>query len=153
MENKIVKSNNSKHVIIVGIFTLIGAIIGAIIGGFLGPKYIDHLESRRSEEVRLWQIYTNIENYRMNRDSVHSLVQIKSFSLLFRDKNFGAQIHLYALLELNKMGKLSSEEEESMNNLLDKKYIKKDVTEEDLLKKIKHKLNPRLRINRKNEVY
>lgn len=149
MENKIVKSNNFKHVIIVGIFT----IMGAIIGGFIGPRYIDHLESRRSEKAMLWQIYTDIENYRMNRNYVRSLVEIKSFSLLLRDKNFGAQIHLYALLELNKMGKLSSEEEELMNNLLDKRDIKKDVIEEDLLKKIRHTLNPELRINRKNEAY
>jgi len=153
MENKIVKSNNFKHVRIVGIFTIMGAIIGAIIGGFIGPRYIDHLESRRSEKAMLWQIYTDIENYRMNRDYVRSLVEIKSFSLLLRDKNFGAQIYLYALLELNKMGKLSSEEEELMNNLLDKRDIKKDVIEEDLLKKIRHTLNPGLRTNRKNEAY
>lgn len=153
MENKTVKSNNYKHAKIVGIFTIIGTLIGATIGGFIGPKYLDYLESKKREEGTLWQIYTDIDNYRMNRGDMRSLFEIKSFSLLLKDKKFGAQIHLYVLVELKKMGKLSSEEEELMNDLLDKKYIKKDVTEEDLLKKIKHKLNPRLRINRKNEVY
>ena len=67
-------------------------------------------------------------------------MQIKSFSLLLEDKEFGAQIHGFALSELKKMGRLDSKEEELIN-----KMEGKIISEEELLEEIRQKLNPRLR--------
>jgi len=111
-----------------------------ILGGYLSTGYLNKLESKRSEQALLWQIYSDLDRFRINNKDSGALMQIKSFSLLLEDKELGAQIHGFALSELKKMGRLDSKEEELIN-----KMEGKIISEEELLEEIRQKLNPRLR--------
>ncbi len=62
---------------------------------------------------------------------------IKIISSILGDKEFGKEIYYYALSELRKLGKTNRNEDELINK-------NKIITEEDLIKALKHKLNPKL---------
>jgi len=111
-----------------------------IMGGFLSSGYLNKLESKKSEQGTLWQIYSDLENFRMNKRGATYLIDIKSVSLLLDDKEFGAQIHYYVLSELKKLDMLNNKENELINKMKDR-----IISEEELLEKIKCKLNPKIK--------
>ena len=115
-------------------------VLGGILtlaGGIANTERLSRLESKKQEYIRFHQIYCFLEEFRLNRNNPTNLVQMKIVSSILEDKEFGKEIYYYTLSELRKLGKTNRNEDELINK-------NKIISEEDLIKVLKHKLNPKL---------
>lgn len=122
------------------LWNLLLVVLGGVLtiaGGIANTERLSRLESKKQEYNRFHQIYYFLEEFRLNRDNPTNLAQIKIVSSILGDKEFGKEIYYYALSELRKLGKTNRNEDELINK-------NKIITEEDLIKALKHKLNPKL---------
>lgn len=131
------KVNSQRKINLWNLFlVLLGGFL-TVVGGIANTERLSLLESKKQEYIRLHQIYYFLEEFRINRSTPGNLVQIKLVSSILRDEEFGKEIYYYALSELKKLGKTNIDEDDLINK-------NKIISEEDLIKTLRHKLNPKL---------